>query len=628
MAVPLPLIDDLLAILGKAVYFTTLDLISGYWQVMMNEGDKQKTAFCTSHRGLFQFKVMPFGLTNAPGVFTQLISQVLEGFEDFSTGYIDDILCFSESLEDHIKHLGMIFDRLRKHGLKLKLKKCHFMQSETSYLGYKLTRDGLKPEEDKVKAIRDLEPPTTKKEIRSFIGSCSYYRKFLPNFSGIAKPLIDLTRKNTRFKWEDAHQKAFDFLKDSLTEIPFLAYPDVSKPFTLFTDASNLCIGACLTQLSDEGEELPIYFISHKLSDTQTRWSTIEKEAYAIFYAVNKLHYLLYGTQFTIRTDHQPLIYLLQAPSNNRKIQNWMLQLAAYNCKIEHIKGSDNTIADMLSRAPAPQPGLEHQEQSVKEEVKEGDNDDPEIDVPDQTYHIQTVAHEIKDESDDGLDVRVPDQNQQAQAAADDVKVEGNEVPDIEVPGLTYYVQTLNSGNFVPKKYATFTMKQELVDLTKLGEDLDMVEEQKKDQEISKIFEEIQTKKIKSGSRYITQDGVLYYVSDMHGDPIMRLYVPAQFRQHLISAYHDENGHFGIDKCYHTLARSYYWPNMFRDLWEHINKCVPCSQRNLKKARPPLKETDIPPYAFAKISLDLAGPFPITLSGNRYVVSFVDWLSG
>ena len=162
-------------------------------------------------------------------------------------------------------------------------------------------------------------PSTSKKEIRSFIGSCSYYRKFLPNFSGIAKPFIDLTKKNTRFKWGDAHQKAFEFLKESLSEIPFLAYPDIRKPFTMYTDASNLCIGACLTQLSDEGEELPVYFISHKLSDTQTRWSTIEKEAYAIFYAVNKLHYLLYGTQFVIKTDHQPLIYLLNAPSNNKK---------------------------------------------------------------------------------------------------------------------------------------------------------------------------------------------------------------------------------------------------------------------------------------------------------------------
>ena len=569
LAVPLPLIDDLLGVLGKAVFFTSLDLISGYWQVMMNETDKEKTAFCTSHRGLFQFKVMPFGLMNAPGVFTQLISQVLEGYEGFSTGYIDDILVFSSSLEEHMGHLNQIFQRLRQHGLKLKLRKCSFLQPETSYLGYRLTKDGIKPEDDKVKAIRELDPPTSKKQVRSFIGSCSYYRKFLPNFSGIAKPLIDLTKKNTRFKWEESHQRAFDFLKESLTEIPFLAYPDVNKPYVLYCDASDLCVGACLTQRSDEGEEMPVYFISHKLSDTQKKWATIEKESYAIFYAVQKLDYLLYGSQFVIKTDHQPLIYLLRSPSNNKKVQNWMLQLSAYNCQIEHIKGTDNTIADMLSRVPTSATDLPKNGGNVNDSGSE-------IDIPDQTYHVQT----------------------------------------------------LNSGNFMPKQFSSYSPQKETVDWSKLGSNLDMVAEQAKDEEITQILKDIKMKKHTNKSRYMTQDGVLYYLSNIHEDPAMRLLVPLQFRHHLIVAYHDENGHFGVDKCYHTLARSYYWPKMFQDLWEHINKCTQCSQRNLRKVRPPLRETDIPPYAGAKFSLDLAGPFPVTLSGNRYVVSFVDWLSG
>ena len=283
LAVPLPLVDDLLGVLGKAVYFSSLDLISGYWQIMMDEADKEKTAFCTSHRGLYQFKVMPFGLMNAPGLFTQLISQVLEGYESFTTGYIDDILCFSESLEDHFQHLEMVFRRLREHGLKLKPTKCSFLQSETSYLGFRVTQDGIKPEEDKVEAIRQLQPPSSKKEIRSFIGSCSYYRKFLPNFSGVAKPLIDLTKKSTHFKWGEEHQNAFDSLKASLTQVPFLAYPDISRPFILTTDASDYCIGACLSQINKDNVEVPIYFISHKLSATQSRWPTIEKEAVCYF---------------------------------------------------------------------------------------------------------------------------------------------------------------------------------------------------------------------------------------------------------------------------------------------------------------------------------------------------------
>ena len=170
----------------------------------MYNPDREKTAFVT-HRGLYEFTVMPFGLASAPGIFTQLISKVLEGYESFSTSYIDDVLVFSETLEDHLEHLQAVFGRLRQHGLKLKLKKCSFLQPETSYLGYKIAKDGIRPQEDKVEAIRQLNPPTSKKEIRSFIGSCSYYRKFLPNFSGIAKPLIDLTKKNTRFKWKEDH---------------------------------------------------------------------------------------------------------------------------------------------------------------------------------------------------------------------------------------------------------------------------------------------------------------------------------------------------------------------------------------------------------------------------------------
>ena len=509
LAYPLPVIDDLLGVLGKAVYFSSLDLISGYWQICMEEEDKEKTAFCTSHRGLYQFKVMPFGLMNAPGVFSQLISQVLEGCEQFSTAYIDDILCFSETLEDHMKHLQIIFDRLRKHGLKLKLKKCTFLQPETSYLGYRVTSWGIQPEMDKVEAIRKLNPPTTKKEIRSFIGSCSYYRKFLPNFSGIARPLIDLTKKNTRFKWTEEHQEAFDFLKESLTAIPFLSYPDMTKDFTLYTDASDTCIGACLTQIDEEDEEVPVYFVSHKLSDTQTRWSTIEKEAYAIFYAVTKLNYILYGAHFTIKTDHQPLIYLLNAPSNNKKIQNWMLQLSAYNCRIEHIKGTDNAMADMLSRAPEASQQKQDREDHSRKETAEVTSD-----VPDQTYNIGT----------------------------------------------------LDSGKFVPKQYAHYQPQKQPEEIPRIDEGIDIVEEQKKDPQINKILEELKTTKGKAPNRYIRHEDAVYYLSHPHGDATLRLYVPEQLRPNLIKAYHDENGHFGVDKCYHSLARSYFWPNMFRDL--------------------------------------------------------------
>lgn len=178
---------------------------------------------------------MTFGLQNSPAVFSRLMEIVLEGLP-FAIAYIDDVLIYSETLEDHLSHIQQVFDRLKKHKLKLKLKKCQFLRKETNYLGFKITTDGIKPETEKVETIRSLPAPINVKEIRSFIGMISYYRRFIPNMSNIATPLIELTRKNAKFKWTDECQKAFDYLKDSFTVIPSLAYPDLSKPYILYTE--------------------------------------------------------------------------------------------------------------------------------------------------------------------------------------------------------------------------------------------------------------------------------------------------------------------------------------------------------------------------------------------------------
>ena len=246
----------------------------------LKEDSKEKTAFAC-HRGLFQFNVMPFGLSNASAVFQELMNIVLQGCEECAMAYLDDVLIFSKDPDEHLRHIETIFKRIRQHGLKLKLKKCTFFKEETDYLGFVISQDGIKPDSKKVEAIRDLQEPKSVREIRGFIGMCSYYRRFVPNFSKIAEPLIDLTKKYARFKWTSECQTAFDFLKESLTVVPLLAYPDTDKPYVLYTDASNNCIGACLTQKTDNEEEKPIYFLSHKLSPTQTKWSTIEKEGYA-----------------------------------------------------------------------------------------------------------------------------------------------------------------------------------------------------------------------------------------------------------------------------------------------------------------------------------------------------------
>ena len=201
---PPPLIDDILALLGNAKFFSSLDLKSGYWQVLMDERDKEKTAFAC-HKGLFEFENMPYGLSNAPALFQELMSHVLAECTDFATAYLDDIMVYSVTLEDHLAHLNVIFEKLRQHGLKLKLKKCGFLKTEANYLGFIINKDGIKPDQKKVEAIRSLPVPTCVKEVRSFMGMCSYYRRFIPNFSQIAEPIIDLTRKYAHFKWSDTH---------------------------------------------------------------------------------------------------------------------------------------------------------------------------------------------------------------------------------------------------------------------------------------------------------------------------------------------------------------------------------------------------------------------------------------
>lgn len=274
---PLPLIDDILALLGGSKYFTTLDLKSGYWQVLVQEKDKEKTAF-TCHRGLFEFNVMPFGLQTAPQVFQELMGIVLKGLENFSMAYLDDVLIHSETLESLYEHIQNVFNRLKEHGFNLKLKKCSFLKETTSCLGFTISPDGVSPDPYKISSIRFLPTPSTVREVRSFLGMCSYYRRFIPHFSEIAIPLINLTKKYAKFKWTDESQQAFDHLKQNLTRVPLLGYPDTSKSYVLYTDASDKAIGACLVQEVENNNQIgpgvknekPIYF-RDTLCVTKTR---------------------------------------------------------------------------------------------------------------------------------------------------------------------------------------------------------------------------------------------------------------------------------------------------------------------------------------------------------------------
>jgi len=268
---PLPLISVLLDRVKGAKYFTKLDLKSAYNLVRIKEGDEYKTAFRTRY-GHFEYLVMPFGLKNAPATFQHFINDVLSDYlDDFVISYIDDILIYSNSLEEHHEHVKKVLKKLLENDLYIKLEKCEFDVTETTFLGYILSKDGLKVDPEKVKAILDWPVPSNVKEIQSFIGLCNYYRIFIKDFAKIARPLHKLTRKNVPFLWGSDQQKSFDKLKELFTSAPILRNPDSNKPFIVETDASNFAVGAILSQ-EFAGQLHPIAFISTSLTKSQLNY--------------------------------------------------------------------------------------------------------------------------------------------------------------------------------------------------------------------------------------------------------------------------------------------------------------------------------------------------------------------
>ena len=567
---PIPLIDDILGNLAGSTFYSTLDLRQGFHQIKLSDESAAKTAF-SCFKGKYQYNVLPFGLCNSPSIFQQMANKLLLGLEDIAVAYLDDVLIHTKSTkEHHLEQVQKVLDRIRKHNLKLKLPKCRFLKKETNYLGFIISEHGIKPDQEKVQAIRSWKCPTNAKECRSLLGMSGWYRRFIPNFSKIAEPIVALTRKYSRFKWTNECQKAFEYLKESLSTIPLLAYPDPNRPYILYTDASDTCVGACLVQECDDKEEWvpgiknekPIYFLSHKLSPTQVKYPVIQKECFAIVYALQKLDYYLNNATFVIRTDHQPLKYLLKSQIQNKTIQQWALTISSYNCTIEYIKGIDNSCADLLSRSPP--------------ETEENPVEVPP--VSDRAFNIAAI-NTNKINVQEYLDPEV------------ETDKEGQERPTLE--------------------------------------GFDMIKEQDKDPEIVRIKQQLElgTADKTTYARFMTADNLLYYISQVDDEPTVRLYIPPHLQQQIIVEYHD-HGHFAVNKVFQSIKEKYYWPNLYKQIEKHIEKCITCKVRNQPVHKAPLQDMRTPVHPMAVVELDLSGPYKKTPSNNVYIASFIDVYSG
>ena len=345
---PIPRIDDLLDQLRHAKVFSSLDLASGYWQVRITDEDAPKTAL-TTHLGLFEFKVLPFGLTNAPATFQRLMINIFQNQRDHVLVYLDDILVYSKTPEEHLSHLKQVFDKLREQKFYARTAKCHFNMPKLKYLGHIVGNGQSSTDPDKMKTVSDWPAPTNVTEVRQFLGFAQWFRKFINHFADISYPLTQLLRKlpsGNVFQWSQEAQKAMEKIKYALAHAPVLRLPDWDLPFEVSTDASKYAISAILTQ---EGQ--PVAYESRKLIPAETRYDTREREILAIVWACKKWDDYLREAKFTLHTDHAPLQYLQSQPKLNDRQFRWVQQLQRYHFTVKYRRGSKNP-ADAPSRRP------------------------------------------------------------------------------------------------------------------------------------------------------------------------------------------------------------------------------------------------------------------------------------
>lgn len=372
---PVRHIHDVTYFIDGCTEFSKIDLVKAYQQIPVADEDICKTAIITPF-GLFEFPFMTFGLRNAGQTFQRFMDEVLQGL-DFCFVYMDDILVFSHSKEEHERHLRIIFDRLSTYGLVINVQKCVFGVPEITFLGYNISAEGIRAPVERVKAIQDLPLPKTAQELRRFLGMLNFYRRFIPHASEFEAPLHDaisnpILKKMQPISWTPELEEAFKTCKNSISSATLLVHPHANAPLALFTDASNHSVGACLQQLVDNIWQ-PLAFFSKKMSQKESSWPAYYRELLAIYTAIQHFRHFLEGHSFTIYTDHKPLIYAFK--QNREKLPpiqlNQLSFIAEFSTNIQHVKGSDNVVADTLSRIEAISTPLNYEKL-----VKSQENDD------------------------------------------------------------------------------------------------------------------------------------------------------------------------------------------------------------------------------------------------------------
>ena len=512
---------------------------------------------------------------------------------DFAFGYLDDILIYSPDVETHLKHLELIFQRLHEVDLKLKMEKCSFLKKHIQFLGHIISGDGIKPAPEKLSSIQQMPHPYTPKVVKQFLGLVGYYRKFIPQYADIARPLNVLTQKDTEFVWTDVCQKSFNLLKTMVSEEPILVYPDPSKPYVLFTDTSKYMWSCVLTQEYTheiDGKTVkilhPISYQSGLFKGSQLNWACLTKEAYAIYMSIKKLDYYLVDVDIILRSDHLPLKKFLDKNTLNSKVNNWAVEISPFYITFEYIKGIKNTLADTMSRLINIDPDVELLPEDQGCEYGYYLFDPLPPIHTDDIYHVDDVP-EIT-------------------------------ITDLEDVTLTYF-DPKDPGGDIDRLLS-------LLD----GEHYEVISSlQDQDTFCHRILQQVHKEKLPANYPYRIKNDILRHRLILNEQTFYPIVLPLMLIGHVLELAHNKLHHNGISRTYAMLKRLYYWKGMKASITKHIKNCDICQKCNLQVVPYAKLHFDTATFPMEFISMDLIGElYPPSKSGHKYALTIICMLTG
>ena len=565
-AYALPLPEDMFDKLQGHRLFSKMDLTKGFWQIPLEEASRKILAMDTP-LGLYEPTAMPFGFVNAPAVFQREMQRVLKDklYEGVMV-FIDDILIYSKTAEEHAQLVEWVLKRLQEEGYYANPDKCEFFQKEVSFLGHVVSEKGVAVQQHKVKAVTEWPQPHCKKDVRSFLGLCNYYRKFIAGFSGIATPLTDLTKKDFPFEWGQRQQIAFDTLKERLTGASVLAHPDPERPYIVTTDASGFAISGVLSQDQPDGSRRPVAYMSRKMLPAERRYATHDKELLAIVKAVEHWRCYLEGNAHPIvfLSDHRSLQHLNTQPNLTDRQARWVEKLSDFEFRIEYVKGKLNGVADGLSRRP-----------------------------------------DLEAEAD-------------AERAAASTKDLSDEPPRVRIVSVTETVCTTDASTNEQEE-AMPLWQTRIAELPLLSDIKDAAARDSLYQERLRLPEpRIDGLTVGDGLLW-TCDGILYVPID-----------PALHHLLIRQAHDGPTGgHMGVAKTMARLTSTCWWPGMKAMIVDYVRGCTTCAatKPSLQKPAGLLQPLPIPEKPWRMITVDFVGPLPRTPDYFNYILVVVDKFS-